>query len=248
MCYIKVNFGIWEYYSEPDVEWYPWYVRPFISIYRFFRGKPEDPFAYCCEIVNSCVSDIKKNNISKVLIDFRDDGMVPTILEQSLFYAFGVDKYNDFTIETKKSELLRLTEEAEGRVSAESSEDYTNEVVKVHYLDEDIKSKITQRVKPKIYLAIDKFTGWNFATIAKDNKLFEVIGESTLRRPSNFINPLWLKLPNTKKLCYISCKDYHRPDLSKDDEETLMPDVLIYKTFNDMATGVDPVLDYVISK
>lgn len=108
------------------------------------------------------------------------------------------------------------------------------------------------------YLQLNKFIDkriaeWTYssavmlATTIKDNKLFTIVGEPTSQRPSHFGELLFLKLPNTKIVCNISCKQFHRPDREKDNEDTLFPDVIIMKTFKSLDEGKDLAFDWIIS-
>lgn len=84
------------------------------------------------------------------------------------------------------------------------------------------------------------------ATLIKDNKLFTIVGQPTRGRPSHFGEMLVLKLPNSGILCTISCKKFFRPDVNKDSEDSLYPDVEIWPSYDDRLNGRDPVFDWVL--
>lgn len=84
------------------------------------------------------------------------------------------------------------------------------------------------------------------ASLVEDNKLFTTVGQPTRGRPSHFGETLVLKLPNSGIVCRISCKKFFRPDTSKDSEDALYPDVIIWPTFEDAKYGRDPVFDWVL--
>ncbi|MCL4510453.1 MAG: S41 family peptidase [Bacteroidetes bacterium] len=84
------------------------------------------------------------------------------------------------------------------------------------------------------------------STIVKDNKLFTIVGQPTRGRPSHYGQILSLKLPNSSIVCTISCKKFFRPDVTKDSEDSLYPDVAIWPTYDDLVHGRDPVFDWVL--
>ena len=78
------------------------------------------------------------------------------------------------------------------------------------------------------------------------NKLFTVVGEATSQMPSHCGDLLFLRLPNSKILCTISYKHFHRPDRSKDTDEALYPGILVCKTFNSLVQGTDLAYDWIL--
>jgi C-terminal processing protease CtpA/Prc len=84
------------------------------------------------------------------------------------------------------------------------------------------------------------------SSIIKDNNLFTTVGQPTRGRPSHYGEALIIKLPNSGIACRISCKKFFRPDISRDSEGTLYPDVIIWPTFEDYKYGHDPVFDWVL--
>jgi hypothetical protein len=101
----------------------------------------------------------------------------------------------------------------------------------------------------KVYVLVGERTYSSaiiLSSIIKDNKLFTVVGQPTGGRPSHYGETLILKLPNSGIVCRISCKKFFRPDVSKDSEDSLYPDVEIWPTFDDYKHGRDPVYDWVV--
>jgi hypothetical protein len=84
------------------------------------------------------------------------------------------------------------------------------------------------------------------ASLVKDNNLFTTVGQPTRGRPSHYGDTPVIKLPNSGIVCRISCKKFFRPDVSKDSEDALYPDVTIWPTFEDLKYGRDPVFDWVV--
>jgi len=105
------------------------------------------------------------------------------------------------------------------------------------------------RFHGKVYVLVGERTYSSaiiLSSIIKDNKLFTVVGQPTGGRPSHYGETLILKLPNSGIICRISCKKFFRPDVKRDSEDSLYPDVEIWPTFDDYRYGRDPVYDWVV--
>ncbi|MFH0733348.1 MAG: S41 family peptidase [bacterium] len=248
LCYIQFNRFVDKRIGEMYINMLPWYKRWLAKTYSFFGGNIGIPDDYFEDFVNECVTNMKANNITKVLIDLRNNSGGSSYLGDLLFYAFGVDKYKSFSADIKYSELLKMQMEAAGREYKPTTNNDTITDNFAYTKNAEGVEKITQRINADVYVAVGEWTFSSavmFATTAADNKIFKVIGEPISERPSHFGEVLFMKLPNTKRVCTLSCKQFHRPDTTKDNDETLYPDVKIYKTYQSITTGVDPVYDYV---
>ncbi|MDO4510906.1 MAG: S41 family peptidase [Bacteroidales bacterium] len=62
-------------------------------------------------------------------------------------------------------------------------------------------------------------------TLARDNKVGEIIGETSTFAPSHYGEILPYRLPHTGVVGTISCKYFSRPDVAHIDDATLEPDV-----------------------
>jgi hypothetical protein len=71
-----------------------------------------------------------------------------------------------------------------------------------------------------------------------------IIGEATSGSPNHFGNVDVLELPNSKLRLQYSTKYYQ---LSKKDENTITPDVMVPTSIQDFVTGKDPVLEKALS-
>lgn len=85
-----------------------------------------------------------------------------------------------------------------------------------------------------------------FVTTAHDNGVGTVIGEHSTYRPSNYGDILSWKLPNTGTRGYMSHKIFHRPDISRDSDTDLTPDILINVSTEDLRSGTDPYEKYIL--
>jgi hypothetical protein len=84
------------------------------------------------------------------------------------------------------------------------------------------------------------------ATTLKDNGLAVIVGAPVGNKPSCQTGASLFKLPNTKLIISLSYLYMERPDTSRNDENTLYPDVLIEKTLPAMRNGHDEPFEWII--
>ena len=70
-----------------------------------------------------------------------------------------------------------------------------------------------------------------FVTAAYDNHIAEIVGNASTFRPTHYGDILSWKLPNTGISGYLSHKLFVRPDASKSDEDTILPEISIEEFF-----------------
>lgn len=252
LCYIQFNKMLDKRVGEMYVELLPWWKRWITKTIMFFGGSGGIPNVNFEDFLNTCIDDITKNNVKKVIVDLRWNTGGSATLGEILLYAFGIDKHKGYSSEINESELYKLQMEALGL----SNE--TENVNNVDTSDGFYYTKLTegteiikQRFKGDVYFITSEWTfssAVQLATIVKDNHLFKIVGEPISQKPSHFGEVLFLKLPNTNKICSLSSKLFHRPDKSKDNEETLYPDVTIYKTYDDIINGIDRAYNWIVAQ
>jgi hypothetical protein len=86
------------------------------------------------------------------------------------------------------------------------------------------------------------------STLVKDNRLFPVIGRPTRGRPSHYGETLVLKLPRSGVVARISCKKFFRPDVARDSDDALYPDIEQWPRFEDLLYGRDPEFDRAVQE
>ena len=84
------------------------------------------------------------------------------------------------------------------------------------------------------------------ATTLKDNGLAVIVGTPVGNKPSCQTGASLFKLPNTKLIISLSYLYMERPDTSRNNENTLYPDVLIEKTLPAMRNGHDEPFEWII--
>lgn len=250
LCYIQFNKMVDKRVGEMYVEFLPWWKRWITKTIMFFGGSGGIPNVNFEDFLNSCIDDITKNNINKIIVDLRWNTGGSATLGNTLLYAFGIDKFKSYSGEVNKSELYRLQMEAAGLSDNSTEEEDTTDEFYYTKLAEGTEN-IRQRFKGDVYFITSEWTfssAVQLATIVKDNNLFKIVGEPISEKPSHFGEVLFLKLPNTNKICSLSCKLFHRPDKSKDNDETLYPDVTIYKTYDDIINGIDRAYKWIAAQ
>ncbi|MCK9209942.1 MAG: S41 family peptidase [Ignavibacteriaceae bacterium] len=250
LCYIQMNGMVDRRIGEMYLDMLPFWQRWGIKTWGFFGGSDGIPEVYFDEFLNTCIEDIEKNNIKKVIIDLRWNYGGNFIPGNILLYALGVDKYKGFSADINVSELSKLQR---GNLESVKNTTDANDPSNNYYYTNSTKwtENIKKRFNGDVYFITSEWTFSSavlLATIVKDNHLFKVVGEPIRERPSHFGDVLFLKLPNSKNICTLSYKLFHRPDKSKDNDETLYPDVTIYKTYDDIKNGIDRVYEWIAAQ
>ncbi len=111
--------------------------------------------------------------------------------------------------------------------------------------------KTIPKFKGKVYLLIGPQTfsaGQVLATTIADNHLATIIGKPLGNKPTTQTGGLAFKLPNTKKIISLSYIFMERPDTTKNEENSLFPDLEIQNTFQDLLNGDNKVMEYILSQ
>jgi len=134
----------------------------------------------------------------------------------------------------------------------------TEKILNVPYFEDITKEnspylldKTIPKFKGKVYLIISPQTfsaGQVLATTMADNHLAVVIGKPLGNKPSTQTASSAFKLPNTKKIISLSYVYMERPDKTKNEENSLFPDVEIYKTYQEFLNGDNPIMEYIVKQ
>ncbi|MBA0883010.1 S41 family peptidase [Flavobacterium undicola] len=111
--------------------------------------------------------------------------------------------------------------------------------------------KTIPKFKGKVYLIIGNQTfsaAQVLATTIADNHLATVIGKPLGNKPTTQTGSSAFKLPNTKKFISISYVYIERPDKTKNQEKSLVPDIEIHNTFQDLLNGNNRVMEYILNE
>ena len=248
LCYIQFNRMIDKRAGERMLGLVSFWKRLFVNILRFFGANVGIPDQNFEDFLNPCLKDIKEDNVKKVIVDLRWNSGGSSDLGELLLYALGIDKYKSYTSDINESELYKLQMHTLGLDKKISTETDTSDSYR-HTKYATGVDKIKNRFHGNVYFIISEWTFSSaviLATVVKDNHFFTIVGEPISERPSHFGEVLFLKLPNTGDVCRLSCKLFHRPDKTKDTEETLYPDITIYKTYENIIRGIDGAYNWIV--
>ena len=81
-------------------------------------------------------------------------------------------------------------------------------------------------------------------TLARDNNIGTIIGETSGHRPSHYGDVLRFNLPNTETKATVSCRYFTRPNENLNNEIVLIPDVVL--NLSDYTMEKDPAWERVI--
>jgi len=229
---------------------------------------------YFDNFLEGMFGEMEKEAVTTLIVDLRNNGGGSSAYGDQLLYYLGApsnirdyavairfsrlykeswpDKYSSYADSyAKKFRGAKLPDSL--LVTDDFAQEDTLERAHFRYLtneDSEFYIKPNRRVfKGTVYFLVGEGTyssAMILSTLIKDNKLFMIVGQPTRGRPSHLGEMLILKLPNSGIGCSISCKKFFRPDVDKDEEDSLYPDVEIWPTFEDLRNGRDPVLDWVL--
>jgi C-terminal processing protease CtpA/Prc len=229
---------------------------------------------YFDHFLKDMFEEMDEEGVSTLIVDLRGNGGGNSVFGDMLLYHLNVPTgIRDFSMAIKFSRLYKqffpenyeiyaagYTEKFNGRQLPDSLI-VTTDIIQEDTMHRGYFRNLTDKTsdyytesprnifKGKTYFLVGDGTYSSaiiLSTLVKDNKLFTVAGQPARGRPSHYGETLFLKLPNTGILCHISCKKFFRPNIEKDAEDSLYPDVEIWPTFNDIKFGRDPVFDWVL--
>ncbi len=228
---------------------------------------------YFENFVEDMCEEMKEEGVRTLIVDLRNNGGGGSIYGEQLLYHLNVTPelkrysmairfsplYRTFYPDAYKNYDSLYAVKFGGRRLPDSlivTSDFVKDSAKGGYFQNVADPKSDYYIPPgrtvfsgKIYFLVGVPTYSSaiiFSTIVKDNKIFTIVGQPTGGRPSHYGQPLVLKLPNSGIVCTISCKKFFRPDVEKDAEDSLYPDVEIWPAFEDYLYGRDPVFDWVL--
>lgn len=74
----------------------------------------------------------------------------------------------------------------------------------------------------------------------------QIIGEPTSNQPSCYGEPLSFTMPNTGIRFKISHKQFFRPDANRDHEDSIYPDIEVYRKIDDVMNNRDIQMEALI--
>jgi hypothetical protein len=229
---------------------------------------------YFDNFLENMFEEMKEEGVTTLIVDVRGNGGGSSAYGEQLLYHLDVPSniktysmairfslfYREFFPEAYQFFSSRYAEKHNGAKLPDSllvtSDFVATDSLEQVYFGNVMNPKSNYYIEPdrnvfkgKVYFLVGDGTYSSaiiLSTLVKDNKLFTMVGQPTRGRPSHYGDTPVLKLPNSGIVCRISCKKFFRPDISKDTEDSLYPDVEIWPTFEDLKYGRDPVFDWVL--
>ncbi|MGL4735827.1 MAG: S41 family peptidase [Cellulosilyticaceae bacterium] len=191
------------------------------------------------EVVRKMFEEMKAKDVKHLIIDVRGNGGGNSKVIDEIIHYLPVDRYVYYGVNARYSEAARLQRgylRTSGTVSYSPGKKM-NKKVEDFLFDGDI------------YILVDDHTfssaNW-MGVIFQDSHLGTVVGEPTSNNPNSYGDVLQFQLPNSQIRYQVSMKRWVRPDQSKNNEDTLMPDVLVKPTLDEWVSGRDIILERTI--
>jgi len=190
--------------------------------------------------LKSLFGDVSKQKISNLVVDLRNNTGGNSWVANRFIQYLDVAQYNDF------SSYIRFSPLAKKRLGYPS--DSGEKIYKQEITKNQIVTDKSLLFRKKVYILTSHvtFSSANmFAVYFKDNNLGTIIGEETGNSPSACGDIIMAQLPNSHISFNISHKIFNRPDISKDNDNTLYPDIVVRTTIDDWMSKRDPVMQQV---
>ena len=187
--------------------------------------------------VKAFFKGVRDKHIQHVVIDVRDNGGGNSSVVDEFLSYIDVDEYQTYGCEIRYS---KASAQQRGGPS-EGYEKYPNSMPK-----KNSKKRKSVLLKGKLYIltSASTFSSGNwFAVVIQDNLLGVVVGEPTGNKPSSYGDCLSFQMPNSGFRFSCSYKKWIRPDIARDSEDALYPDVPVYTTIEDVVKQRDPQLE-----
>ena len=226
---------------------------------RFKENKDKSQLPSFKSFLDSLFSEINSRNINTLIVDLRNNGGGNSLLgDQLLSYitpnnnALHIEyksyvKKSNFLFQIYPSRFRQLKTKANCNILDE--ELYTENSFSQKKIDSYFPKQKSPIYAQKVIFLSGKesfSSSVMLLTTIKDNKMYQIVGDKPSMKPTSFGDILFFKLPQTKLTGFISTSFFERPDISLNEEESLVPDVELGTTFNNFINGVDPCWDWII--
>lgn len=221
--------------------------------------------------LQSMFKEIQKNNIENLIIDLSyNTGGSEDTGKQLIWYLTEKQDIKGFTEYIHNSNYFKKQIKVDyQKYNSLYKKKFGNDLpigeinITEEILNEPYFGNITKKGSPylldatipkfkgKVYTIISPITfsaGQVLATTLSDNNLSKIIGKPTGNKPTTQTGASGFKLPNTKKIIFISYLFMERPNKGKNNENALYPDIEIYKTFDEFINGKDKVMEYILDE
>jgi hypothetical protein len=204
------------------------------------------------DFLEQMFDEILSKNVTSLVVDVRhNSGGNSMLCDQLLSYLFPIDslktesgymRISNLFIQ-QYSELFETYKKNKKFIIGNlyNLDDFSEDkrILSQYFKLNDDAKKI---YSGKIYFLQGKTTyssAGDLIVWARDNKIGSLVGEKSIYRPCNYGDILTWKLPNTELTGGVSFKYFTRPDISKCNEEYIIPDIFIPSSFEDVTNGED---------
>ena len=211
------------------------------------------------DVVEAMMAEMAEKDIPTLVVDVRNNGGGNSSLcDVLLSYLTDYDEMKDVGCKVRMSELLlKHQPNLAGVQLNDGSSPAHGEVFDFWQISREgsMASESSHRINhdpEKIFkgkvIFISGMGSYSSAglllTIARDNNVGIIIGETSGHRPSHYGDVLRFSLPNTATKATVSCRHFTRPDESLNDEIELVPDVIM--NLSDYTLDTDPAWNWII--
>lgn len=211
------------------------------------------------DFVEGMMAEIENKSIQTLVVDVRNNGGGNSgLCDLLLSYLTDYDKMKNLGCKVRMSELLLKHQPNLSGVELNdgTKPDYGDvfdyweikrenpvEAASVHRINHD-SDKI---FKGNVIFISGRGTFSSaglLLTLARDNNIGTIIGETSGHRPSHYGDVLRFNLPNTGTNATVSCRHITRPNENLNNEIELVPDVVL--NLSDYTMEKDPAWEYIV--
>lgn len=211
------------------------------------------------DFVEGMMAEIENKSIQTLVVDVRNNGGGNSgLCDLLLSYLTDYDKMKNMGCKVRMSELLIKHQPNLAGVELndgtkpdfgdvfdywEIKRENPEEAASAHRINHDPDKIFKGNV---IFISgMGTFSSAGLLlTLARDNNIGTIIGETSGHRPSHYGDVLRFNLPNTDTNATVSCRHFTRPDKKLNSEIELVPDVVL--NLSDYTMEKDPAWDYIV--
>lgn len=213
------------------------------------------------DFIEGMMAEIAAKSIKTLVVDVRNNGGGNSgLCDVLLSYLTDFDKMKNVGCRVRMSQLLLHHQpNLEGVVLNDGSQPQLGEVfdfweVKRDEAQEEPDAHRINHDPEKIFKGEVIFISGRgtyssaglLLTLARDNHIGTIIGETSGHRPSHFGDVLRFSLPNTATKATVSCRHFTRPNEELNNDVELVPDVVL--NLSDYTEEKDPAWEWIISR
>ena len=209
--------------------------------------------------IERMIADIEEKSIKTLVVDVRNNsGGSSSLCDVLLSYLTDYNKIKNMGCKVRMSEMLlkHQPDLASVELNDGTKPDFGDvfdyweikrDNLKEVHLARRINLNPDKVFKGNIIFISGKETFSSaglLLTLARDNSIGTIIGETSRHSPSHYGDILRLNLPNTNTKATISCRHFIRPNENLNNEIELVPDVVL--NLSDYTIDKDPAWEWIL--